>query len=137
MAQKTSKSNEAYFARYKAGNLYAAHRKARLVRAAKQQPNNKQIPLAIKALANYRRATPKVATWSHTDIATAKLYKVFVGKFSRNLFSQKIDESEAARRVRNSNLFPEVVKTNRFAKRISEFSLAARAHDGQGNLVWA
>lgn len=77
MANKTSKSNEAYFARYKT-----------LKRKCRKAP-----------------VTPK---WSHTMIKEAMLLKP----------SNK----------------PDPVETN---KRISIFSIGARAHDGRGNLVWA
>lgn len=133
MAQKTSKSNEAYFARYKQGNLYAAHRKAKLEKLIKLQPNNKQLPIALKALANYRRKSPNTSHWSHTTIATAKLYKLFTGRFSKDVFSQKPEDFDAARRLRNAALFPKVDKPR---SKFSDYSLAVRAHDGSGNLVW-
>lgn len=137
MAQKTSKSNEAYFARYKQSNLYAAHRKARLEKLIKLQPNNLQLPLALKNVANYRRKASNTPAWSHQQIATAKLFKYFVGKFDKLMFSQKDEDASAARKTRNENLFPVEKKSHANKKRISEFSLAARAHDGKGNLVWS
>lgn len=137
MAIKTSKSAEAYFARYKQSGLYAANRKRRLERALKKQPNNAQIPLAIKSLTSYRRKDPKEPYWSHQMIETAKLYKLFLGAFDKGIFSQKLEDQESARHIRNNNLFPEAKKPVQNKKRISEFSLAARAHDSSGNLVWA
>lgn len=137
MAIKTSKSAEAYFARYKQSGLYASNRKRRLERALKRQPNNTQIPLAIKSLVSYRRKNPKEPFWSHQMIETAKLYKKFLGVFDKGIFSQKPEDQEAARHVRNTNLFPVVKDKSQNKKRISEFSLAARAHDVNGNLVWA
>lgn len=137
MAIKTSKSSESYFSRYKQSGLYATNRKRRLERVARQQPNNAQIPLAIKSLTSYRRRTPKEAYWSHQMIETAKLYKLFVGVFDKGVFSQKPEDQEAARRVRNINLFDNKSKVVVQKKQISDFSLAARAHDGRGNLVWA
>lgn len=137
MAQKTSKSNEAYFARYKQSNLYAAHRKARLEKLIKLQPNNLQLLLALKNVSNYRRKSPSTPTWSHQQIATAKLFKYFVGKFDRLMFSQKDEDASVARKTRNENLFPVEKKPYVSKKRINEFSLAARAHDGRGNLVWS
>jgi len=137
MAQKTSKSNEAYFARYKQSNLYAAHRKARLAKLVKEQPNNLQLPLALKNVANYRRKSPNSPVWSHQQIATARLFKHFVGKFDKLMFSQKDEDAAVARKARNENLFPREIKPTVTKRRISEFSLAARAHDGMGNLVWS
>lgn len=137
MAQKTSKSNEAYFARYKQSNLYAAHRKARLAKLVKEHPNNLQLPLALKNVANYRRKSPNSPVWSHQQIATARLFKHFVGKFDKLMFSQKDEDAAVARKARNENLFPREIKPTVAKRRISEFSLAARAHDGMGNLVWS
>ena len=137
MAIKTSKSAEAYFARYKTANVYSTNRKRKLARTMKAQPNNTQLALALKNVTSYRRKTPKDAYWSHSMIETAKLYKRFVGVFDRNVFTQKPEDQEAARRVRNPNLFQEPKKVLTNKKRINEFSLAARAHDNQGNLVWA
>jgi hypothetical protein len=137
MAIKTSKSAEAYFARYKQSGVYATNRKRKLERALKRQPNNAQIPLAIKGVASYRRKDPKEPYWSHQMIETAKVYKRFLGVFDKGIFSQKLEDQDAARYVRNNNLFKEVKKPVQNKKRISEFSLAARAHDSNGNLVWA
>lgn len=137
MAIKTSKSAEAYFARYKQNGLYAANRKRKLERTLRAQPNNAQIPLAIKGINSYRRRTPKEAYWSHQMINTAKLYKAFVGVFDRGIFSQKLEDQEAARRVRNDNIFAPKKPAEAQKRRISNFSLAARAHDSQGSLVWA
>ena len=137
MAIKTSKSNEAYFARYKQGNKYAVNRKMKLERVLKEQPNNKQIELALKAISNTpRRGTPKNPYWSHTMISIAKMFKRYSGKFDKHFFSAKLEDVEAGRRARNDNLYTAPVKTKQ-NKRISEFSLGARAHDGMGNLVWA
>ena len=137
MAIKTSKSAEAYAARYKTTNMYSANRKRKLTRTMKAQPNNKQLALAIKNITSYRRRIPKDSYWSHSMIETAKLYKKFVGVFDKNLFSQKPEDQEAARRARNPNLFPKAKKPVTTKRRINEFSLAARAHDTFGNLVWA
>lgn len=135
MANKTSKSNEAYFARYKQANVYASNRKRKLERTLRKQPNNLQIALAIKNVSNYRRKDPKEPYWSHQMIETAKLFKEFVGVFDRGVFNQKPEDQEAARRVRNANLFTKVTKPA--TKRISEFSMAARAHGPDGSLVWS
>ncbi len=135
MAQKTSKSNEAYFARYKQGNLYVAHRKAKLEKLIKLQPNNKQLPIALKGLANYRRKAPNTPQWSHTMISVAKLFKLFTGRFSKDVFSQKLEDAEAARKLRSST--EESVKVVKPRSKYSDYALAQRAHDGAGNLVWS
>jgi len=139
MANKQSKSKEAYFARYQQSGKYASNRKAKLERTMRNQPNNEQIPLAIKNITSYRRKDPKEGYWSHQMIEMAKIYKAFVGVFDKGMFNQKPEDQEAARRVRNPNLFlvPKKDTSGQQKKRISEFSLAARAHDSRGNLVWA
>lgn len=139
MAQtKTSKSNEAYFTRYKTQGLYSKNRRTRLERLLKLKPEDPQLTVALKNLGSYRRATPKAPFWSHTMIRTAMLYKLFTGRFNKEVFSPKPDVADAASRERNPQLFVQPKKRTEFSKRrISEFSLAARAHDKQGNLVWA
>lgn len=136
-ATKTSKSNESYFSRYKQGNLAGVHRRAKLERLIKLQPNNKQLPIALKNVTNYRRKAPTTPVWSHSMIKTAMLMKQFAGKFDKNIFSQKPEDADAARKTRNPNLFLVNNKNVQQKKRYSEFSIAARAHDVLGNLVWA
>jgi hypothetical protein len=133
MANKTSRSNEAYFARYKQSGLYAANRKARLAAQLIKQPNNKQLELAIKNISSYRRKTPTTPYWSHTMIATAKMLKSFTGAFSKNVFSAKPDEADAAKRLRNPNIFSKSVTTK---SKYSDYSIAVRAHDKTGALIW-
>ena len=118
MAQsKTSKSNEAYFTRYKSQGLYAKNRRARLERALKKNPNNEQqIRIALKELGSYRRSTPKVAKWSHTAIAQAMLAKLFKVPY-QPVSAKKVHAFQKKQR--------------------SDFSIAMRAHDKAGNLVWA
>lgn len=137
MAIKTSKSAEAYFARYKQSGVYAANRKRKLERMLRRQPNNAQIALALKNITSYRRKDPKEPYWNHQMIETAKLYKLFLGAFDRGIFSQKAEDQEAARHVRNDNIFQKKQAVEQKKKRISDYSIAARAHDAQGNLVWA
>lgn len=117
MAQsKTSKSNEAYFTRYKTQGIYAKNRRKRLERAQKEQPNNSQIATALKELGSYRRGTPKVSKWNATSIAQVMLAKLF-----------KVPDQPVSSK-----------KTHAFPKKLrSDFSIASRAHDKQGNLVWA
>lgn len=117
MAQsKTSKSNEAYFTRYKNQGIYAKNRRARLTRAQKEQPNNNQIAIALLKLGSYRRAATKVPKWNATSIAQTMLAKLF-----------KVPEQPVSKK-----------KVHAFQKKQrSDFSIAMRAHDKAGNLVWA
>jgi hypothetical protein len=82
---KTSKSQEAYYARYKA-TTFASNRKRKLERVVKEQPNNEQAKMALKDI-HYRRKTPNTSMWSHSDIALAKLFKEFTGNFNQNILS--------------------------------------------------
>lgn len=86
MAQKTSKGQEGYYARYKSGGVHAKNRRAKLERLLKAQPDNVQVQNALKDI-NYRRKTPGANTWSHSGIAQAKLFKSFCGHFSKDILS--------------------------------------------------
>lgn len=87
MAQsKTGKSQEGYYARYKTNKTWETNRKRRLERALKAQPTNQQIILALKNMV-YRRKTPKVRVWSASWVATAKLFKLFAGRFDPAIMS--------------------------------------------------
>lgn len=110
MANKTSKSNEGYFAKYKTQGLYAKHRKLKLERIAKAQPNNMQVVAAMGNVGSYRRRTPTTPKWSHSSIAEVMLLKAF---------------KKANKPIQLSN------------RNISDFSIRARAHDAAGNLVFA
>lgn len=92
---KTGKSQENYYARYKANKTWEVNRKRRLERALKQQPNNEQIKTALKGMV-YRRKTPKTQVWSASWIQTAKLFKEFTGRFDPAIMSANADISRAA-----------------------------------------
>lgn len=86
MANKTSKGQENYYARYKSGNVHAKNRKIKLERALKRQPNNEQIKLALKDI-RYRRKTPGANGWLASQIAVAKILKEFGNEVNRNIFN--------------------------------------------------
>ncbi len=92
---KTSKSQEGYYARYKANRVWETNRKRRLERALKSQPNNEQIKAALKGMV-YRRKTPTTRMWSASWIRTAKLFKEFEGRFDPKLMSANQDVVRAA-----------------------------------------
>jgi hypothetical protein len=107
--KKSSKSDEAYHARYKQQNIFAINRKRKLMRLLKEHPNNKQVSEALNNVGSPRRCTPKKPVWSHTEISNIMLEKVF--KNCKN---------------------PVPVKTYKY----SDFALGVRAHDRQGKTVW-
>ena len=74
MAAKTSKGQEAYYARYKSSGVYTKNRKRRLERALKRNPENEQIALALKDI-SYRRKKPNTQMWSHSARAQAQLLR--------------------------------------------------------------
>jgi hypothetical protein len=87
MASKgRSKTAENNSAQYKSSKRWETNRKRKLERVLKEQPNNEQIKSAMKSMV-YRRKTPKTNEWSHTWIHTAKLFKLFCGKFDRQIMS--------------------------------------------------
>jgi hypothetical protein len=139
MSTKTpkGKSRDLYFSKYATSKLYASNRQMKLERLLKQQPNNEQIKKALENI-NYRRATPKVPTWSHSDIATAKLFKYFTGKFDKGVLIKLVDERStntyaAAVHTRNQNIFDHY-KAPKFNQN-SMFSLKERAHSNNMR-VW-
>lgn len=109
MAGKTtSKTQQNHYAAYKATNKFATNRKRKLLKLQKEQPNNEQIAVALGNI-SYRRATPKASMWSHTSKEYAQVLKSF--KKPSLYVAPKISDKKM-------------------------FSLAERAHDGLGNLVW-
>jgi len=86
MAQKTSKGQEGYYARYKSGGVHAKNRRIKLERQLKLQPNNEQVAMALKDI-RYRRKTPGANGWSHSGIAVAKVLKEFCGSFNQDILS--------------------------------------------------
>lgn len=94
-ASKTSKSQEAYYSRYKATKLWETNRKRRLERTIKEQPNNENAKAALKGMV-YRRKTPKTRVWSASWIRFAKLFKEFNGRFDKDIMSANQDIARQA-----------------------------------------
>lgn len=109
MAIKRSKSAEMYFTKYKTGKVYEVNRRKKLEKLLLENPNNKQIELALKDI-HYRRKTPKTHPWTHQKRAQVILNKVFekAGKLLITLPEPKYKSMNA---------------------------LGNRAHDKQGNLI--
>lgn len=132
-ANKTSKSNEGYFAKYKSTNKEASNRKLKLERQLKLQPGNEaQILLAIKNI-HHRRKTPVTPVWTHQMIALASMMKSFTGKFDKQAFSPDDKVSAPALKVRVESKFVRSGKKGVLVSRLpanpkeSMFSLGARA----------
>lgn len=108
-----------------------ANRKRRLERTVKQQPNNQQLVRALGEVGRQRK-TPTNPQWSHSAIRIAKLFKEFTGRASVDLFSSNPKIQAQALQYFD----PDREWTNLPQGKVS-FSLAARAHNQYGQLVWA
>lgn len=129
MARATSKSQEAYYAMYKTSQRWKTNRERRLKKLLSRNPNNKQIEQAIKDL-SYRRKTPgTVGSWSKTSINIAKLFKLFVGRVDKDIFSSN-PKVQATALTLHGNRKLKVPEGK------VDFTLAARAHDKRGVPVW-
>lgn len=108
MAKARSKTAEAYFSTYKASKTWEKNRKRKLERALKEQPNNEQIKAAMGGMV-YRRKTPNNREWSATWIRIAKIFKMFEGRFDRNIMSAKPETARAALQ-RQSKVSAEILR---------------------------
>ena len=130
MAKSGSKSQDGYYSSYKATSKWQSNRKRKLERQLKLQPNNEQIKDALKNI-KYRRKTPVgKSIWSHSNIRLAKLFKLFTGFASHDLFSSNPQAQASALMARRDSTKHKVPEGK------VNFSLGARAHDSKGNLIW-
>ena len=90
-----SKSAEKQSSVYKTSRRWEANRKRRLERALKAQPNNEQIKTAIKQIV-YRRRVPTNRMWSASWVQTAKIIKLFTGRFDPAIMSSNADAARLA-----------------------------------------
>lgn len=128
-AKRAGKSYQGYYASYKSTSRWRLNRERRLNKLLKQQPDNEEIKLAIKNIAYRRTNRQGKSIWSKTNIHTARLFKLFCGQAPHSLFSSNQKTQADALSIRmKSQPTPQQGKVN--------FSLAARAHDKWGNLVW-
>lgn len=114
MAKTRSKTQEGHYAKYKTSNRFTTNRARKLAKLIKLQPNNEQLPMALKDMRKARSA-PLVPKWSHTAISDAKMFADF---------KKGNDALDAAMKK---------VKTSVYQM----FSLGVRAHDREGNPVWS
>ena len=129
MAKAVGKSKQGYYSNYKANSKWKTNRERKLKKLMRKQPNNLQLAEALKNI-KYRRRTPgTVGQWSKTNIQVAKLFKLFTGMASHDLFSSNEKIRSAALALHGSTQYPKI------EGRVS-FQLGARGHDKLGNLVW-
>ena len=96
MANKTkSKSSTTQAGAYKAENRQAKNRKLKLEKQLKLQPNNEQVKTALKNIM-YRRKTPTKQEWSASWVRIAKIFKLFEGRFNRDIMSNNPAIASAA-----------------------------------------
>lgn len=131
MAVKTSKSQEGYYAKYKANKTWEANRKRRLERMLKVQPNNEQIKAALKGMV-YRRKTPGDNTWTATEKRIAQVFRKWNGLFDRAMFHPDPKVSQAALLRRPDVPLPKVTHPVPESYGTSFFALGARL---QGNWI--
>ena len=129
-AKRAGKSYQGYYANYKTSSRWKLNRERRLKKLLALQPENEQIKQAINNL-HYRRKNPAgTDTWSKTNIRIARLFKLFSGRAIHSLFSSNPKTQAEALSTSSKRQFsspPGKV----------DFTLAGRAHDKWGNLVWA
>lgn len=94
MATKKANSKELQAANYKANKNWETNRRKKLERTLKAQPTNEQVKAALRDI-RYRRKTPGAQGWSASQIAVAKLFKQFSGKFDKAFFSADPKVSQA------------------------------------------
>lgn len=131
MAGKTSKSQEGYYAKYKANKTWEKNRKARLERTLKAQPNNEQVKQALSGMV-YRRKTPGPLGWTATQKRIAQLMRKWVGLFDRQMFHPDPKVSQLALSRRPDAPLPKEIHPVPESYGKSFFALGARL---QGNWV--
>lgn len=97
MAKKAkSKSAEKQSTNYKTSRRWESNRIRKLKRTLKAQPNNEQVKKALSGGVVYRRKTPAKREWSASWIRTAKIFKLFCGRFDRDIMSSNEVVAKAA-----------------------------------------
>lgn len=131
MAKSTSKSKQASSSAYASSSRWHSNRMRKLKRQLKLQPGNAQQIETAMGNISYRRGKPVSTQWSHGNIRLAQLFKYFAGAAPKELFSANPKVQQAALQALNARKLE-----GKFDAKVS-FSLAARAHDKAGRLVWA
>lgn len=126
MAKSKSKTAVAASSVYKSTRRWETNRKLRLERTIRNQPNNEQAKAALKGMV-YRRKTPKTQEWSASWIATAKLFKLFGGRFDRAIMSANVDAVRTALQAQSPVAARTVLKPETRAEK-AYFSIENRAN---------
>ena len=105
MAAKTSKGQEAYYARYKAQNLQAKNRKRKLERFLAKNPDNEQAREALASV-KYRRKKPTNPVWSSSRRRAAQILKEFTGHYNPQIMSSNPKTASEALQTLKSNARP-------------------------------
>jgi hypothetical protein len=117
---KASKSQEAYYSKYK--TLGPINRKRKLERVLKAQPNNEQVKMALKDI-HYRRKTPNTHRWSASDKRMALVLRDWTGGFNMEILnSNPKTASDAMQRLPSRG----VVKQDDTLQARSMFALKTR-----------
>lgn len=131
MSNKAGASKVAQSANYKSNKRWERNRLRRLNKLLLEQPNNLQVPEAIKNV-RWRRGTPTTPFWTHSMIRQASMFKRYVGKFHVEMFNKndKISGPALLLSGKYSKLKPPSVNEKVM------FQLGTRAHDSWGRMVW-
>lgn len=107
-------------------NRWEINRKRKLEKQLKLQPNNKQVELALQNI-HRRRKTPTNREWSHSWRRIAQLFKLFAGRFDRNIMSSNQTVAAAAlqKPSKRSQQVNNIVTSDK-----NFFSIAARIQGG-------
>lgn len=93
--KRTGKAYASGYSAYKNSNRLVKNKTAKLEKLLKENPNNKELEVALKNVRR-RRNTPKTPYWSSSMIRIATVVKKFTGVFDRNYFSTDPDLFHAA-----------------------------------------
>jgi hypothetical protein len=109
-------------------NRWEINRKRKLEKQLKLQPNNEQVRLALQNI-HRRRKTPTNREWSKSWIRIAKLFKLFSGRFDRNIMSSNQSVAGSALQ-KQGKIAQEPQKLMQVSDK-NFFSLAARLQGGK------
>ena len=108
-------------------NQWEVNRKRKLEKQLKLQPNNEQVKQALQNI-HRRRKTPTNREWSKSWIRVAKLFKLFAGRFDRDIMSS--NQAVAAAALQKPGKLPQQ-KTISTVSDKNFFSIAARIQGGK------
>jgi hypothetical protein len=109
-------------------NRWEINRKRKLEKQLKLQPNNEQVRLALQNI-HRRRKTPTNREWTKSWIRIAKLFKMFSGRFDRDIMSSNQAVATSALQ-RHSNIAQQPQKLMAMSDK-NFFSIAARIQGGK------